>query len=301
MPTATSTHGWTLANVGPAPTTYSVPPSCTASSIWQIELTTRPGHIYWGNKCYGDELTDCRGVPTDPVLRDATSTNPYVLPIHSPGLECPSGFKTLGAIGRPQTDGPVTSEGIYTLGLERANRFGDIWGYYYGLSDAVGDLLDPGETLIACCPSEMTIGTVGNCYSTLPPRPISTGCLMGFYFTDDETISTTYVANGTTFTGDLILDMPPATTRADHTSFDPTITSDLAAVTSFPAMLLFHKPSDVGGGGGGDIQAETETEPSGTNAAAGLYRAETGWQLVMGMVGALVVSVVAGMGIVLPW
>ncbi len=150
MPTATSTIGWTLANAGSAPATYSVPPSCTESS-YQIAPTTS-AYPMWANQCSTASNAECGVSPTDSALAKEAASNYNILPFYSPGPSCPSGWKTVGAIARP-SQGPVTSSGLFTVdNYDRYEAIDEGFPYVYQARDAFGALLDPEETVVACCP-----------------------------------------------------------------------------------------------------------------------------------------------------
>lgn len=151
MPSATSTIGWTLANAGSVPATYSLAASCTESSF-QIATTTYENPV-WANQCSDTAWNaECGITPTDSALAKAMTSNWYVIPYYSPGPSCPAGWKTVGAIARPY-QGPVTSSGL--LKADDYYDYADVEAglpYAYRLRDVFGALLDPEETVIACCP-----------------------------------------------------------------------------------------------------------------------------------------------------
>lgn len=151
MPTATSTIGWTLANAGPGPATHSVPTWCTESS-YQIATATS-AYPAWDNQCsttVGN--AECGVRPTDSALAKEATSNWHILPFYSPGPSCPSGWKTVGAIARP-SEGPVTSSGLFKVDdYDRYEAIDEGFAYDYQPRDVFGALLDPEETVIACCP-----------------------------------------------------------------------------------------------------------------------------------------------------
>lgn len=142
----------------------------------------------------------------------------------------------------------------------------------------------------------MTVG-YGNtgCYSTLPPRAISTGCAVERPTIRDfpELTTTSFLLNGTTTTGMLYPTVPPSAMVPTHTTttFSASETSDLIPVSAAGPIYLMHKPSDVSGS---NSNADTET-----NTASTRRMGQSNWSF--GVMGALTVSLTLGMALVLPW
>ncbi|OJI95816.1 hypothetical protein ASPVEDRAFT_180870 [Aspergillus versicolor CBS 583.65] len=295
MPSATSTIGFTLANAGPAPATYSLAASCTESSF-QIATTTSENPA-WANQCSDTAWNAKCGIPpTDSALAKEMTSNWYIIPYYSPGPSCPDGWKTVGAVGRPG-QGPVTSSGL--LKADDYDDYLDVEAgrpYAYKLRNVFGALLDPEETVIACCPSSMTVGSgTTSCYSTLPPRPISTGCVWEYarVYGSLEPTTTSFVLHGVTTTGVLKPKVPTTlmTPTPVITTFSDSETSGLIPVSAAGPIYLMHKPSDVSG-------SNPDTD-AGTNTASAL---RVDWSTRgIKVVGALTVSFALGMALVLPW
>ncbi|KAL4930997.1 uncharacterized protein BDV17DRAFT_257940 [Aspergillus undulatus] len=291
MPTATSTVGWTLANLGPAPATFSLAPSCTESS-YLIAYTGFPDSPLYGDRCESVP-DDCYPTPTDSALAEAYESGLYVAPYYSPGPECPSDWKTVGAIAHP-TDAAVTSSGVFTINTYQPDLDND-FSYIFGYQDAFGALLDPGETLIACCPSSMTVGEIGGCHSALPSQTISTACAYKGALADVDYYTTTLPFNGTTITGEARI--PPTSypeITSTMTTFNGNEASSYIAISSLGPFYFIHQPSDL------ENQAsETGTNP--TNAAPALRMDHGSFGQMKGVMVVFAVSVLAGMALVLPW
>ncbi|KAL4887247.1 hypothetical protein BJY04DRAFT_212291 [Aspergillus karnatakaensis] len=304
MPTSTVTYGWTLANAGPAPTVYSLPPSCTESH-YLIAYTTMSDLPLFENTCT-DRLkeykTECRDMPTDTALQAQYSTGTGLVPIWSPGPACPSGWKTVGSIANLGDRTAITSSGIFTKSASYLDdgldgEINEDIPYIVEAQDAIGMLLDPSETLIACCPSSMSTGELGICLSRLPSQSVSTACATMWGPPEDfEQVSTTYFINGTTTTGLVQL---PQTTRPPSTIFSTTFGSaatELIAVSAVEPLWLLHKPSDLS-----SQPTAGDAEATPTGAAATVKMGRSGWGQVQAVAGVLTVSLLAGMAMVLPW
>ncbi|KAL3471325.1 hypothetical protein BJX99DRAFT_263344 [Aspergillus californicus] len=302
MPTATTTNGWTLANLGPAPTSITATPSCTPDNFG-IASTLFPDYPVWSDRCIWSNSTsaDCWPQPTDSALSAEIMTNRYILPFHSPGVECASGWKSVGAIEHP-SNGPVTSLGSFTMNPFLEEYYNEDFTIPYPLQEAIGVLLDPGETAVACCPSSMTLGEYGGCYSALPSRDLTTGCLI-VYTGEDIITSTTFVLNRTTTQGNLFLPMTGNKTYFTvTTSFAASETSEFMAATFAEPIYILHHASDVANAsvGPSETGSEPDTGDNNTNAASGLH---VGHDTALGgfkaTAGILVLSFFAGMALVI--
>ncbi|KAJ0426765.1 hypothetical protein BJY00DRAFT_1927 [Aspergillus carlsbadensis] len=324
MPTATSTLGWTLTNWGPLPETYTPDPTCTEATDIFIGYTNDPYVPFWVEVCSTATTDNCWPVPTEQSAIEEYVNNPYLVAYQSPAAACPSGWESVGAAANP-ADGPVTSSGVFA-------GYPGRWDYHgeeeveinedepvaLGWKDAIGALLDEGETAIACCPSSMSVTLNGLCYEALPTRPVSTAC-DGTWTTasaTQTTVSTTYMLNGTTASGNVVI---PATNSvyalpiaSTTTTFAPEETGDLVAVRMQGPLVLVHRDGDVDSTesveeGEDDIDSdgseETEDEVSNsteTNAAmARLYTAGRGGNEGWGMLGFLGAATLLGVGLVL--
>ncbi|KAL4815085.1 hypothetical protein BDW67DRAFT_191744 [Aspergillus spinulosporus] len=261
MPTSTSTIGWTLANVGLAPTTYPAAPSCTAFSSlifdWQSLRESQ-----WGISC-GGVPDDCWPKPTDSALEDEIKTNPAIVPFYSLGVACPTGWQAIGSIAHPTgASARVTSSGYISVYEYEDFIHGD-WIYGYQIGDAFGVLLNPGETVIACCPSSFWVEEyLTGCVSTVPHTP-STGCETKWSKRPVDISTTPVTINETTSTVQLLMPLTsPLPTTMVETTFSNTehlLPSELEGKTSDSATV-----------GSDQDNTSNEAESTGTNAASAL-------------------------------
>ncbi|KAL4954396.1 hypothetical protein BDW69DRAFT_163194 [Aspergillus filifer] len=237
---------------------------------------------------------------------------------YSPGPSCPSEWKTVGAIAHQtpsassdlELDSPISSSGIFTIdSLAKSYETFKDRPYIFRAQDAWAALLDPGETLVACCPSTMTTGPNGGCYSLLPSISITTGCAFLYppLSLDAPTTTTTFPLNGTTTAGVL---NPPVTSLPEPTvsttTFEQSERESLVAVSIRGPVFVVHMPSDLSddvagsetGSDGGEGGGETGTNAASPLRLGGVQRP---WGRLAGVVGVLGVSVLAGMALVMPW
>ncbi|KAL4879896.1 hypothetical protein BJY04DRAFT_192639 [Aspergillus karnatakaensis] len=330
MPSATTTLGWTLANWGPGPTVYEAAASCTQSAIYYAQ-EDNPEYFLAYESCLPTTTLDCYPEPTDEALLEDYYENWRIVPYWSPGPECPSGWTVVGEAAR-SGDAAPTSSGIFTQNQLTGGWLGgslqDILdANVFGSQDALGALLEPNETAIACCPSSMTVGDNGACYSTISDHTISTACYEFYSNPDDnyDFVSTTFVVDGETLTGTVLV--PTWSGRLTPTSSKTSTlndmeTSHLVAATTLGPIYYVHKPGDTSdnntdnnnddnnssssdsdstSSGSDSSETGSSSEDTPENAAAGVRPGYEGWCQLTGVAGVLVVSLLAGMALVVPW
>ncbi|KAL4878481.1 hypothetical protein BJY04DRAFT_221202 [Aspergillus karnatakaensis] len=318
MPTSTVTLNYTLANWGPAPTTWSMPDCTSTSSVYfaTSSIPDAPRHL---ESCLPQSaLGDCSPEPTNSAILDAYLKDMNQVPYWS-GDRCPEGWKSIGEIIRSD-DGPPASEGIFAgLSPSQTTQGALDDAALFETQHALGALLDPSETVLACCPEALTAGRAGLCFSTLPEQEISTECRAFYGTVNLLTVSTTFPVDGATYTGEVIV--PPrdnprtyASTRIDEIGEETAAL--LVAVTARPPVYLVHGggnggdegEGDDGGSGGEDEQGgdgeseegEQAEEPSNAAAALRITSYSTPWAQVQDVIGVLGVSFLAGMALSLP-
>ncbi|KAI9367632.1 hypothetical protein BJX61DRAFT_551223 [Aspergillus egyptiacus] len=344
MPTATATLGWTLQNWGPVPATFThaTTSSCNPSTAIYIADTDVPSAPFWRETCRTTTTPNpCWPTPTDADLASTAATNPFARGYWS-GNECPDDWTSIGQAAYP-TNGPVTSSGYFREKQWWDDDFIDwddfpVWDdlddifdhdhdrddddpdrddyFLFGFKDALGALLDRGETAVACCPRTMTPGANGYCYTTLPSHTVTTACFPTNYpLITPSLVSTTYILDGATHTGRLWV--PAANTRnflpghASTTTFSPRQTDELVAVSILPPVYVVHREGDdsqVGSGSSSNSNAGSGSGNGDPTNAAGRVRVGLAgdgdgmaWGHVRALVGVLGMSVLAGMALVLPW
>ncbi|KAL4952191.1 hypothetical protein BDW69DRAFT_168275 [Aspergillus filifer] len=313
MPSSSVTVGWTFANWGTAPATY-ISSRCTPSPAIYYAETEDPDLPEEFVSCPATTYDSCFPEPTNTDLIDDYLNNQRNIPYWSPGVNCPSGWESVGAASRSGTADPV-STGIFTVNAVPDDPFDIIGGLpdaieddlrALGYHDALAALLEPSETAIACCPSSMTVGRNGICYSTLPSQSISTACDAAFISLTGnvDLTSTTFVWHGSTRTGWYPTSTIPRTpTRTATHTIDDDDRRELVAATQLGPIYLVHRPGDEdnsgnnGSGNGANSDSESADE---TGAASRLVLGQGGdWAQVKGMLGVLAISLLAGMGLVM--
>jgi len=204
----------------------------------------------------------------------------------SPGLVCPSGWKTVGVAARG-SDGSISASGIFitptsTSGQTAATEVAD--EIFNPAVNAFTAAIDAGETAAACCPSSMTALTDGVCVSTLPDYRPSTLCGRVIPSGAISNIVTDITLLGVHTTAPLITFVSPGPITATDTITIPTSqASDHVGISLIPMVMLVHRASDgsgagTDGSGGGGGSTGNSDKPN----AAGLGRlraAEGGVQL----------------------
>ncbi|KAL2834032.1 hypothetical protein BJY01DRAFT_259710 [Aspergillus pseudoustus] len=297
MPTATATLSWTITNWGPLTTSWSLPSAC--SSRVYIFPTASPS---FGNYADCDNgLFTCYPSPTDSdapsALSEARNTPTLgfqAAPVYSPAPSCPSGWKTVGAVGREGQGASVSRSGWFTLPYDEDVDEEGINIPEVGFQDVLASLLDPSETAVMCCPSSMTVGENGGCQSSLSDYTISTACRTHYSPNSIDDVLTSIGAGQISWT-------------TDKTTFPASDIPSLTAQAVVDPLVLLHKPTDLAGGDNDDDDEQEENDhvegegedPSETNAAAAL-RAGDGFFGIGGrVVASAFASILAGAAMVL--
>lgn len=157
----------TLINLGPLTTTFTAAPSCaTKTDAVSIGIPFPPQDSLVpfgsppGSCTKPPELGGCvpDGAKMDAHFKDKdplqfVTTGPEIY-YHSPGVACPSGWTTQGAITK-QADGKVVNpKGIFTpLPIFNASDPMTRGNNVVPPATALVSALDPGETAAICCPT----------------------------------------------------------------------------------------------------------------------------------------------------
>jgi hypothetical protein len=138
---------FTFSNYGPLTTTFTPPPSCTATDRLQLgRMTSGFPHFLYSVKCSSQSEWDC--VPTGTASSAATFDDlKYVgsAGYYSPGLYCPSGWSTIGSATADE-HGAVSTSGY----LVKTDQKGP---YYEQPGTLLASMLKPSETMALCCPT----------------------------------------------------------------------------------------------------------------------------------------------------
>ncbi|KAI1506267.1 hypothetical protein F5X99DRAFT_128994 [Biscogniauxia marginata] len=262
MPSATEYFGFAVTNLGPLTTTFTAAPSCATASNAVYFANTNDAYAYrgrptcslvpYGNDCYpsGEEL--------DSLISDIyfTPTQGFAH-YFSPGIACPSGWTTAGAVahvtatpaaGSSDGDDAFSRSGVFTE---------DPWGWYreYTADEAVLpkalvylDALDAAETLAYCCPSGYAADIQGTCSSSLGPLTsydYSEKCMLYFGASVYVTAST---LTEPSWTFNLLSVTDPGfevATRTETISTSSWGGDQLIVATQIPAVVLVYQASDL--------------------------------------------------------
>ncbi|KAJ5717408.1 hypothetical protein N7488_003054 [Penicillium malachiteum] len=199
--------------------------------LWDVSCSIDPNDPAPAWDCYPE------GSAASPT---ATLANPEEIlqaSYFSPGLFCPSGWKTVGEAVRDGSS--VSSNGAFsyytTLPSVIPEAFPDPMNV---LMEALAD----GETAALCCPSYMTGATNVGCYSTLPSYTPSEGCAWKIPFTDFALASKTYTFDGMPVSGlvESLVATSPMTQILSET-IPPTQATQYIGITVEPMVSLFIK------------------------------------------------------------
>ncbi|CAI7607381.1 unnamed protein product [Penicillium pancosmium] len=236
--------GWHFFNYGPLTTTFTQPPSCTANQRTEIGWMDRdiPYHAYTV-QCTKEDFPECAPTATVTVT---TSTKKYgggVGAYYSPGLYCPSGWKTVGMAARDEKE-DLTMSGAVTV----ETGYGYPWGWEDYAPTALADLLEPSQTLALCCPSHMTADIAGNCFSIVPSYTPTIGCRAWDQTSYEyETTTMPYTLGLEVTTGAVRFPTETDITRTtDWQTYDDLAFEDMfTPISVVPQVTLIHHQSDL--------------------------------------------------------
>lgn len=147
---STSLSGWSLTNVGPLTTTFTPPPSCSNPNQIMYATQATP-EIFFMSNCdanWGGCLPSTSGQES---TTSEAPINASLLGYRSPGIVCPSGWKTVGVAARGPDDASPTLSGAFeSLASAVATNTGYGGDPLYQL--VLASALDKGETAVECCP-----------------------------------------------------------------------------------------------------------------------------------------------------
>ncbi|KAK2592722.1 hypothetical protein QQS21_009565 [Conoideocrella luteorostrata] len=251
MPTPTQYFGYSVTNIGPLTTRFTPAPSCatTQPNVYiETQLADTRG-LYGYPSCAAPKYEGC--LPSGKSFDDlnsqlAASPHNGNLVFHSPGLRCPSGWKRAGAVvgGEKQA---TRLRGVFT-GYSTSTAVPNGNPEPLPKLKAYAGILDPGETLVWCCPKGFRANDDAMCTSDLGPLSsvkYSQRCEV-YLPTQDILTVTSY--QGTRLNNPLIIITPAVTGISSSTyTIAPSETSGLTVVSAVPVVALIHKPSDTKG------------------------------------------------------
>ncbi|KAK3387382.1 hypothetical protein B0H63DRAFT_509193 [Podospora didyma] len=304
MPTATSVSQWTLTNWGPLTTTFAANAACATTGISMLAPRSALGNGFSvdcavatvGASCYpsGSQLDAAASTAFDKV-------GYFVMGYFSPGLVCPSGWKTVGVAARG-SDGSVSASGIFIAPTSGPGAVVENGPFFNPAVNVFTAAIDAGETAAACCPSAMTADPGGVCVSTLPDYRPTTACqrllpggAVSTFVTDITFLGAHTTAQLLSFVGG-----KPITSTTTIT-LPPSQASELVGVSVMPMVMLVRHASDTagpgeggsGGGGGGGGGSPSKPDPNAAGHGT-LATAKAGAQLaVLACVLVMVIGVLA--------
>lgn len=159
MPTATGYFGYSVHNLGPLTTTFTAPSSCSTGTdhIVYASLTAEPV-LFGAPTCGLVPFADCipSGEKWDSVNGQSTTFVQGQFVYYSPGLACPSGWKTVWSLDRGNSGSTATSaSGIASLSSLLSPISKNTGGQRPRLmqpTEVWKEVLEPEETLVYCCP-----------------------------------------------------------------------------------------------------------------------------------------------------
>ncbi|KAJ5520997.1 hypothetical protein N7463_001450 [Penicillium fimorum] len=291
----TVAKGITFTNWGPVTTTFTAPASCTSGlNYYGIGLTELFPDCSFQAQCTQTDYNGC--VPTGTVS-EISAHVPFVQTYYSPGLYCPSEWKTAGVAAR-HGDKTVSMSGVFTMaGLTETEPWATDMASSENAFTVLAELLDSSETLVLCCPSSMTADIDNGCYSVVPDYKVTTACGVFFPASAFSTSTETYTVNGTTSLGLYPILSDPHRSTIITTTIAASETSTLGAVSYMPMLRLIHHQSDLKATGTAEAGSTTATSTS--NSAARVAPNVTSQGGLGGILGASLAAIALGAVMVL--
>ncbi|KAJ5667522.1 hypothetical protein N7507_003386 [Penicillium longicatenatum] len=226
--------GWTFTNVGPMTTTFTPAPTCT-NNIFVGDTGGVP-NLQWPVDCAADSFSGC--TPSSSVTTATTRNlnSAWEINYFSPGLYCPSGWATKGAISHDKS----TSHSSGILTEHRVNS-----GDWDNPATMLARIMKPGETLALCCPSSMTADFyITGCYSEISSYTPTAACYKDAPEEDYGDYTKTFTYNALTITE--YFNFPTGKTEPTETEiFDLNGWSKLVGFSAVPMVTLVHHQSDL--------------------------------------------------------
>ncbi|TPX16064.1 uncharacterized protein E0L32_004059 [Thyridium curvatum] len=317
--TTTPVFLWSILNLGPVTETFTAAPSCAtktdgvmiasklASSNETVLVANYPGtcgkFIQVGDCMPLGSKRDEHFKSKDPLQYD--TENYLRLWVYSPGLFCPSGWTTAGAVTR-QADGSIASPTGFFAPEPSVNlSVALLTNGMIPPATVIATALEPGETAAACCPESWPVLRNGECYSPMPTDkfPATAGCATrpveasGFYSTITTTID---VGSLTSASAELITPTYTGKGSLVTTTWTGTAAKH-SAVTVMPAVVLVHKSEDAAKTTGGGSSGGAGGGGTGTNAAVAMRPGGPDPKALGGLALVVMTAVMAGAAVMMPW
>ncbi|KAJ5152002.1 hypothetical protein N7492_010297 [Penicillium capsulatum] len=297
MPNASVYGGWySFSNYGPVTTTFTPPPRCTATDRLGLGYVMRDyTHIQYSVSCSTASDWDCvpQGTTTSVTSYDESAwvgTAGY----YSPGLDCPSGWATVGMAVRD--DNSLSTSGFLTTSTEKIP-------YFEEPATLLASMLEPGQTMALCCPSSMTPNGLGECHTTVPDYKPTVGC----YVHEDKEyswgkVTRTNVDSTTTRTNTYQVGSVVSVSRETHTTTFESggIGEELMGISNVPMVTIVHHQSDLPATrsthGGSMATGSTATATTTSNVASKIHRLPV-WNELAVFTGCVTAAMALGMAI----
>ncbi|KAJ5975023.1 hypothetical protein N7481_008730 [Penicillium waksmanii] len=326
---ASVSAGWyTFSNLGPITTTFTPAPSCTASGRMMLGYLVDDGNYL--NLKYGAEPTlrikfdGCTPSPSPTTTATPETTIHHLSEAqksafaaqyvdwvnrdfyYSPGLHCPSDWETIGLVARDASSS-LSSSGIYFATTTTTTDTKDDYYYYrndyeYPASVLKG-ILEPKETMVACCPSGMTADKGGFCYSEIEGYKATVGYQVGVgnnyeYGSSTEIFTLTRDSSSVLQTEYLLFETATTARTDTYTeTFDRAETSLYSAFSYAPVITMLHHESDLKSA----TATATATSTATSNAAGRISARASVWDGFSYVVGISAVTAALGAAMILPW
>jgi hypothetical protein len=299
MPTATEFFGFSAHNLGPLTTTYTAPSSCaTGTDRLAFVNASDPVRAFGIPTCEVAKYGDClpSGSSWESIAAQTTEFVQGLYAYYSPGLICPSGWRTVGSLAHGDDDdkNATASGALATPNWDEQPGLRLLHATEFWLG-----ILEPSETLAYCCPSNYQADAFGLCMSTLGPIESYNYSSMCFTIGNDIVPITTW--DGTTLTGDQLVSLASGTEDLVTTLDDVLLTATdvqgyLAVATYVPAVPLVYKKSDLEKDDDDkDSDDDDGNDDSGDENAASAVTSRQGVMSVLG----ISLGLLAGAGMIL--
>ncbi|CAG7560678.1 unnamed protein product [Fusarium equiseti] len=247
MPTATEFFGFSAHNLGPLTTTFTAPSSCATGTDHIVFVNASdPVRMEGVPTCGAETFGDClpSGSDRDTVLYQTTEWVQGQYFYYSPGITCPSGWRTVGALKHDGEDSSASGALASPTWRDDGRFPSPLPPQEFWLG-----LLDPSETLAFCCPSDYQADAYGHCISTLGPTQSYTYSEMCLVFSSDRLVPIS-TFDGTTLGENQLYSLASATdeprTTLDDIFLTPTEVAEYWGIGTYvPAIPLIYKEEDV--------------------------------------------------------
>ncbi|RSL74453.1 hypothetical protein CEP53_000293 [Fusarium sp. AF-6] len=294
MPTTTEYLGYTITNLGPLTTTYTVPAECSTATeniqFIQGDMPWIPGA--WGYpSCVPGDYGKC--IPSGDAYDKLAKEHYYTwqqefFPYYSPGLVCPKGWTTAGEYAKSKgtpTKGMLTAQPDWNITMPALLPLTSVWT----------SVLEDSETLVG-----YTGDNYLNCHSIIGPITelgYTKGCIHtwdGKYYTD---VTATFEDGESPYLSKIKMTAGPGTAYWTKTTL--TVEEEnIDVATKVPAVALIYQSSDLEKATlTGGSEKETSSSGDGEKNAAAAPLSVRGIIPVV----AVLVGMIAGAGVFVPW